>query len=177
MFLCTIVSPYFIVESLQLRGRRQIAKPCKYCFVRVIVFFGVCFLYLFCFSQVGILVKIPYNSPLDANGYRLPQYLYANEFVSELDLSFCKIKPIGLLHWTSLKRLCIRKSAVCEDVIRKVLMGSPRLEYLELNDCYEFNRLDIVSESLRKLVIDSCLVGMLESEEHKLELEIVAPKI
>ena len=107
----------------------------------------------------------------------MPQYLYANEFVSELDLSFCKIKPIGLLHWTSLKRLCIRKSAVCEDVIRKVLMGSPRLEYLELNDCYEFNRLDIVSESLRKLVIDSCLVGMLESEEHKLELEIVAPKI
>ena len=116
-------------------------------------------------------------SPLDANGYRLPQYLYANEFVSELDLSFCKIKPIGLLHWTSLKRLCIRKSAVCEDVIRKVLMGSPRLEYLELNDCHEFNRLDIVSESLRKLVIDSCLVGMLESEDRKLELEIVAPKI
>ncbi|XP_075666006.1 F-box protein At5g03100-like [Castanea sativa] len=116
-------------------------------------------------------------SPLDANGYRLPQYLYANEFVSELDLSFCKIKPIGLLHWTSLKRLCIRKSALCEDVIRKVLMGSPRLEYLELNDCYEFNRLDIVSESLRKLVIDSYLVDMLESEERKLELEIVAPKI
>ena len=29
--------------------------------MRVIVFFDVCFLYLFCFSQVGILVKIPYN--------------------------------------------------------------------------------------------------------------------
>ena len=61
VFLCTIVSPYFIVESLQLRGRRQIAEPRKYCLVRVIVFFDVCFLYLFCFSQVGILVKIPYN--------------------------------------------------------------------------------------------------------------------
>ncbi|KAK7818310.1 putative f-box/lrr-repeat protein [Quercus suber] len=56
-------------------------------------------------------------------------------------------------------------------------MGSPRLEYLELNDCYEFNRLDIVSESLRKLVIDSYLVDMLEREERALELEIVAPKI
>ena len=32
-------------ETLQLRGRRQIAKPCKYCLVRVIFFFGVCFFY------------------------------------------------------------------------------------------------------------------------------------
>ena len=45
-----------IVKSLQLRGRRKIAKPRKYCLVRVIVFFGVCFLYIFCFSQVGNLV-------------------------------------------------------------------------------------------------------------------------
>ena len=59
VFLCTIVSPYFIVKSLQLRGHRQIAEPRKYCLVRVIVFFGVCFLYLFYFSQVGILVKFP----------------------------------------------------------------------------------------------------------------------
>ena len=47
------------MKSLQLRGRRQIAEPRKYCLVRVIIFFDVCFLYLFCFSQVGILVKIP----------------------------------------------------------------------------------------------------------------------
>ena len=59
VFLCTIVSPYFIVKSLQLHGRRQIAEPRKYYLVRVIVFFGVCFLYLFCFSQVEIFVKFP----------------------------------------------------------------------------------------------------------------------
>ena len=59
VFLCTIVSPYFIVKSLQLRGRRQIAEPRKYCLVRVIFYFDMCFLYLFCFSQVGILVKFP----------------------------------------------------------------------------------------------------------------------
>ena len=57
VFLCTIVSPYFIVKSLQLRGRREIAESRKYCLVRMIVFFDVCFLYLFCFSQVGILIK------------------------------------------------------------------------------------------------------------------------
>ena len=59
VFLCTIVFSLIIVKSLQLRERRQIAEPRKYCFVRVIVFFGVCFLYLFFFSQVGILVKFP----------------------------------------------------------------------------------------------------------------------
>ena len=42
VFLCTIVSPYFIVKSLQLRGRRQITESRKYCLVRVIVFFFAC---------------------------------------------------------------------------------------------------------------------------------------
>ena len=54
VFLCTIIFSLIIVKSLQLRRCRQIAEPRKYCLVRVIVFFGVCFLYLFCFSQVGI---------------------------------------------------------------------------------------------------------------------------
>ena len=53
VFLCTIVSPYFIVKSLQFRGRRQIAESRKYYLVCVIVFFGVCFFFIFCFSQVG----------------------------------------------------------------------------------------------------------------------------
>ena len=47
------------MKSLQLCERTQIAEPRKYCLVRVIIFFGVCFFYLFCFSQVGILVKFP----------------------------------------------------------------------------------------------------------------------
>ena len=38
VFLCTIVSPYFIVKSLQLRGCRQIAESRKYCLVHVILF-------------------------------------------------------------------------------------------------------------------------------------------
>ena len=58
VFLYTIVSPYFIVKSLQFRGRRQSAEPRKYCLMRVIVFLWRVFsLFFFCFSQVGILVK------------------------------------------------------------------------------------------------------------------------
>ncbi|XP_050290564.1 F-box protein At5g03100-like [Quercus robur] len=114
---------------------------------------------------------------IDLDGYQLPQHLYANEFISELNLSYCKIFPNGLLHWSSLKHLCIGQSPLHEDVIRKVLMGSPRLESLELHDCWEFNRLDIVSESLKKLVIDGYLMGMSKRYAPVLELEIVAPKI
>ena len=40
-----------IVKSLQLHGRRQIAESCKYCRVRVIIFFLRVFS-LFGFSQV-----------------------------------------------------------------------------------------------------------------------------
>ena len=38
-----------IVKSLQLRGRRQIAEPRKYCLVRVIVFFFACVFSFFFF--------------------------------------------------------------------------------------------------------------------------------
>ena len=62
VFLCTIVFSLIIVKSLQFRGRKQIAEPRKYYLVRVIVFFGMCFLYLFCFLQVGIVVKFPTRS-------------------------------------------------------------------------------------------------------------------
>nr|XP_023873449.1 putative F-box protein At1g49610 isoform X2 [Quercus suber]POE84600.1 putative f-box/lrr-repeat protein [Quercus suber] len=124
-------------------------------------------------NQLSLHLSPP--SFLDSGGYQLPQHLYANEFVSKFNFSYCKIFPNGLLHWSSLKHLCIGQSALCDDVIREVLMGSPRLESLELHDCWEFHRLDIVSESLRKLVIDSYVIYMCNFRE--LELEIVAPKI
>ena len=41
VFLCTIVSPYFIMKSLQLRRRRQIAEPRKYCLVLVFSLFDL----------------------------------------------------------------------------------------------------------------------------------------
>ncbi|KAK7836432.1 hypothetical protein CFP56_022498 [Quercus suber] len=67
-----------------------------------------------------------------------------------------KYNSQGLVGWSSLKFLCIGYTALSEDVINEVLMGSPRLEFLKL-----------------KLVIDSCY-----SKCHEpIELEIVAPKI
>ena len=52
-----LYSSLIIVKSLQLRGHRQIAEPHKYCPVRVIVFFGVCFFYFFVSHKLGIRVN------------------------------------------------------------------------------------------------------------------------
>ena len=105
----------------------------------------------------------------------MPQHLYANEFVSELDFHYCKIKPKGLIGWSSLKHLYFGYTSLPDDVINEVLMGSLRPESLELHECYDFYQLDIVSKSLNKLVIDSYYA---KTEWYfPLELEIVAPKI
>ena len=90
VFLCTIVSLYFIVKSLQLRGRGQIAEPHKYCLVHVIVFFGEYFLYLFCFSQGEILVKFP--TTLTKKKYALG-YNQKQEFPLKKNIYRNKNKP------------------------------------------------------------------------------------
>ena len=53
----TLYYSLIIMKSLPLRGCRQIAKPCKYCLVRVIVFFDVCFFYFFVSHRLGIWVN------------------------------------------------------------------------------------------------------------------------
>ncbi|KAL4628826.1 hypothetical protein ACB092_05G266200 [Castanea dentata] len=124
-------------------------------------------------DQLSLRLSASHLDPYENDTYKLPQHLYADEFVSELDFHFCEIKPNGLVGWSSLKRLCIGYTDLSEDVINKVLMGSPKLEFLKLQNCVDFNRFDILLESLRKLVIDSCSLTCHEP----IELEIVAPKI
>ena len=60
LYYRTCIFSMLIVKSLQLHGHRQIAEPRKYCLVRVIFFFGMCFLY-FCFSPIGNFTLIPYR--------------------------------------------------------------------------------------------------------------------
>ena len=60
---CTLYFSLIIVKSLQLRGCRQIAEPRKYCLVRVIIFFDVCFFY-FLFLTSWEFGQIPYTSLL-----------------------------------------------------------------------------------------------------------------
>ena len=45
------------------------------------------------------------------------------------------------------------------------VLGSPRIDYLGLNNCCWLNQLDIVSESLKKLVITTNLVGKIDDPD------------
>ncbi|XP_050290563.1 F-box/LRR-repeat protein At5g02910-like [Quercus robur] len=123
-------------------------------------------------DQLSVCLSPASCTPVE---YTLPQHLYANEFVSILDFGNCIIEPNGLIGWSSLKHLYFGFMSLTGDVINEVLLGSPRLESLELHDCYDFYQLEIVSESLKKLVIDSYYSG--SDWYFPLELEIVAPKI
>ncbi|GKC53458.1 hypothetical protein Tco_1076203 [Tanacetum coccineum] len=61
-----------------------------------------------------------------------------------------------------------------EDMIEKILSGSPCLESLELNDCYGFRRIDV---SVKKLVLFEYYCGV-ESEEDIIDcIKINAPYI
>ena len=71
-------------------------------------------------DQLSLCLSAPHLNPYGNNGYTLLQHLYADEFVSELDFYFCKIKPRGLVGWSSLKCLCIGYTALSEDVINEV---------------------------------------------------------
>ena len=67
---CTMYFSLIIVKSLQLRGRRQIAEPRKYCLVRVIVFlwrvFSLFFFFFFFLFLTGWEFKlIPYSGVLE----------------------------------------------------------------------------------------------------------------
>ena len=53
----TLYSSLIIVKSLQLRGRRKIAEPRKYCLVRVIVFLWRVFSLFFVSHRLGIWIN------------------------------------------------------------------------------------------------------------------------
>ena len=72
---------------------------------RVIVFFVVCFLYLFCFSQVGILVKFPTTGIRAIVAYwrmQIEDYLYDRKL--HLPLLGTKPEAMKAEEWTLLDR-------------------------------------------------------------------------
>nr|POE48480.1 hypothetical protein CFP56_67414 [Quercus suber] len=46
-------------------------------------------------DQLSLCLSAPHLNPYGNDGYTLPQRLYADEFVSELDFHFCETKPKG----------------------------------------------------------------------------------
>ncbi|KAG5516747.1 hypothetical protein RHGRI_037474 [Rhododendron griersonianum] len=65
--------------------------------------------------------------------------------------------PKEVVCWNSLKKLSIGYSRLIEDVIQKILAGSPVLEILELYEFYGFNRLHVSNASVKRLILRDVL--------------------
>ncbi|XP_030441631.2 F-box protein At5g03100-like [Syzygium oleosum] len=86
--------------------------------------------------------------------YTLSPLLYNCSSLTKLCLRGCCFSSSESIHWSSLKSLSIQ--TVSDDVLRKILMGSPVREYLNLISCQGVKK--IHSRSLRELVIDALIV-------------------
>ncbi|KAI6705735.1 hypothetical protein NL676_008697 [Syzygium grande] len=87
-------------------------------------------------------------------GYILSPLLNNCSSLTKLSLRGCHVSSSDTISWSSLKSLSIQN--VSDDVLRKILMGSPVLEYLKLIGCRGVK--GIQSRSLRELVVDSTVV-------------------
>ncbi|GKB03320.1 ribonuclease H-like domain-containing protein, partial [Tanacetum coccineum] len=87
-------------------------------------------------------------------GFTFEDVLFFNtSCITRMTLSFCRFNPPnGAISWERLECLCLFYVTLNEDMIVKILSGSPCLESLELNDCYGYRRIDVTSKSVKKLV-------------------------
>ncbi|XP_030476181.2 putative F-box protein At1g49610 [Syzygium oleosum] len=90
--------------------------------------------------------------------YTLSPLLYSCSSLTKLCLSRCCLSFSESISWISLKSLSIQYMDMSDDVLQKILMGSPVLEYLNLKRCWDVK--GIHSTSLKELVIDDIQVGL-----------------
>ncbi|KAA8519883.1 hypothetical protein F0562_014207 [Nyssa sinensis] len=107
--------------------------------------------------------------------YTLPQFIYSYSLLKRLNLTLCEVVPNGVIDWRLLKNLSISDARLSNDLIEKILSGSPVLECLELVECGGFSLLDVKSASLRKLVINGDLDPL--DLDDNVPLAISAPNI
>lgn len=87
--------------------------------------------------------------------YNLPRFLCRYETIKVLNLRHCSFRSCGGdINWKSLRRLSMSLCSIDDAIMAKILAGSPGLEYLELDKCYGFNRVEIDSIALKELVIN-----------------------
>lgn len=87
-------------------------------------------------------------------------FFFTNSCFTNLFVLGCKFNPSGAINWSKLTTLHIGHSNLNEDFIENVLSGSPLLEYLVVNKCYGFKRIDITSKSVKTFVFDGYWAGL-----------------
>ncbi|GKC27572.1 retrovirus-related pol polyprotein from transposon TNT 1-94 [Tanacetum coccineum] len=81
------------------------------------------------------------------------EMFFKTSCITRMTLSFCRFNPPnGAISWERLECLYLWHVTLDEDMIEKILSGSPCLESLELDDCHGYRRIDVTSRSVKKLV-------------------------
>ncbi|CAI9300669.1 unnamed protein product [Lactuca saligna] len=78
--------------------------------------------------------------------FLLDQFLFNNSCFTDVRLAGCKLNPTGAISWENLRSLCISNVNLDEDLIVKILSGSPLLETLVVEYCYGHGRPNIISD-------------------------------
>ncbi|GJZ83030.1 thiamine thiazole synthase, chloroplastic-like protein [Tanacetum coccineum] len=85
---------------------------------------------------------------------RIEEYTFEDELffktscITRMTLSYCRFNPPnGAISWERLECLCLNLVTLDEDMIVKILSGSPCLKSLELKNCHGYKRIDVTSRS------------------------------
>nr|GEW89493.1 ribonuclease H-like domain-containing protein [Tanacetum cinerariifolium] len=70
----------------------------------------------------------------------------------DIDAPYMLSLTIKGTFWGGLESLCITCGGLDEDMLEKILSGSPCLETLNLDNCYGYRRINITSKSVKKFV-------------------------
>lgn len=92
----------------------------------------------------------------NSNEHELAESILFNSSFRILDTINCRIpKHCGSVSWTSRKVLFIASALLYDDVIEKILLGSPGLESLKLKHFIVSSKLTVRSSSLTEFVADN----------------------
>ncbi|GKD30178.1 ribonuclease H-like domain-containing protein, partial [Tanacetum coccineum] len=84
------------------------------------------------------------------------ELFFNSSCITRIKLSWCLLNPPnGAISWGRLESLCISCGTLDEDMLEKILSGSPCLETLELDDCYGYRRINITSKSVKEFVFSN----------------------
>ncbi|KAL6533145.1 hypothetical protein OROMI_027257 [Orobanche minor] len=110
--------------------------------------------------------------------YCIPQCLYSCRSLQTLTFEGCNLPiPIKNVEWDQLKKLTISGYGLSEDLINRVLCGSPRLEFLKLYVLENHENLSIRSSSLMHLSVNKYLYFTEDIPAMDTELRIWSPNL
>lgn len=122
----------------------------------------------FCHPKFENIDSISY---LNRTDYVMPPYLFDCSSLTKLSSRYCIYEPLRQVSWRLLRKLSISNSFLSNDVLQKILLGSPLLECLKLKRV-RIDKVDVSSDSrLERLVVESVWNSIGE------KVEILVPNV